>query len=275
MATAVAQPTHESGVTAATEAVLLDGLGDQAVSGAPGRDAPAHGFSLELNNDQLEIQRWVHRFAEDVMRPAAQEWDEREETPWPVIEDAAFAGLYSLDFMTHAFGDPFGILMPVVMEEVAWGDAGIGLAIFGTGLAVAGILASGTPEQAAEWLPLCFEGDNGKINIAAFGVTEPDAGSDVSSLRSRARYDEAKDEWILNGTKTFITNGGIADVHVLVLSVDPALGARGQASFVVPPGTPGLSMGQKFKKLGIRASHTAEVILDDCRIPGRCVLGGR
>jgi alkylation response protein AidB-like acyl-CoA dehydrogenase len=275
MATAVAQPTHESGVTAATEAVDLDGLGDQAVSGAPGRDAPAHGFSLELNNDQLEIQRWVHRFAEDVMRPAAQEWDEREETPWPVIEDAAFAGLYSLDFMTHAFGDPSGILMPVVMEEVAWGDAGIGLAIFGTGLAVAGILASGTPEQAAEWLPMCFEGENGKINIAAFGVTEPDAGSDVSSLRSRASYDEAKDEWILNGTKTFITNGGIADVHVLVLSVDPALGARGQASFVVPPGTPGLSMGQKFKKLGIRASHTAEVILDDCRIPGRCVLGGR
>jgi alkylation response protein AidB-like acyl-CoA dehydrogenase len=183
--------------------------------------------------------------------------------------------LYSLDFMTHVFGDPSGVLMPVVMEEVAWGDAGIGLAIFGTGLAVAGILASGTPEQAAEWLPLCFEGDNGKINIAAFGVTEPDAGSDVSSLRSRARYDEAKDEWILNGTKTFITNGGIADVHVLVLSVDPALGARGQASFVVPPGTPGLSMGQKFRKLGIRASHTAEVILDDCRIPGRCLLGGR
>jgi alkylation response protein AidB-like acyl-CoA dehydrogenase len=275
MATAVAEPGHESGVTALTEPVALDGLRDQAASGAPGRATRAHEFSLALNDDQLEIQRWVHRFAEDVMRPAAQEWDEREETPWPIIEDAAFAGLYSLDFMTHAFGDPSGVLLPVVMEEVAWGDAGIGLAIFGTGLAVAGILASGTPEQAAEWLPLCFEGDSGKINIAAFGVTEPDAGSDVSALRSRARYDEAKDEWILNGTKTFITNGGIADVHVLVLSVDPALGARGQASFVVPPGTPGLSMGQKFQKLGIRASHTAEVILDDCRIPGRCVLGGR
>ena len=137
------------------------------------------------------------------------------------------------------------------------------------------IMANGTPEQVGEWLPLCFEGDNGKINLAAFGVTEPDAGSDVSSLRSRAVYDEAKDEWVLNGTKTFITNGGIADVHVLVLSVDPALGARGQASFVVPPGTPGLRMGQKFKKMGIRASHTAEVILDDCRVPGRCLLGGK
>jgi alkylation response protein AidB-like acyl-CoA dehydrogenase len=97
----------------------------------------------------------------------------------------------------------------------------------------------------------------------------------VSSLRSRAVYDEAKDEWILNGTKTWITNGGIANLHVLVLSVDAKLGARGQASFLVPEGTPGLHMGTKFKKMGIRASHTAEVILDDVRVPGRCLLGGK
>jgi alkylation response protein AidB-like acyl-CoA dehydrogenase len=237
--------------------------------------APATGFSLALNEDQLQIQGWVHGFAEDVIRPAAHEWDEREETPWPIIKEAASMGLYSLDFVANAFSDPSGVLMPVVLEEIAWGDAGIGLAIFGTALGVAGIMANGTPEQIGEWLPLCFAGDNGKIHLAAFGVTEPDAGSDVSSLRSRAVYDEATDEWVLNGTKTFITNGGIADVHVLVLSVDPALGARGQASFVVPPGTPGLTMGQKFKKMGIRASHTAEVILDDCRVPGRCLLGGK
>ena len=236
---------------------------------------PATGFSLALDEDQLQIQSWVHGFAEDVVRPAAHEWDEREETPWPIIEEAASMGLYSLDFVANAFTDPSGVLMPVVLEEIAWGDAGIGLAIFGTALGVAGIMANGTPEQIGEWLPLCFEGENGKVHLAAFGVTEPDAGSDVSSLRSRAVYDEATDEWVLNGTKTFITNGGIADVHVLVLSVDPALGARGQASFVVPPGTAGLTMGQKFKKMGIRASHTAEVILDDCRVPGRCLLGGK
>ena len=236
---------------------------------------PATGFSLALDEDQLQIQSWVHGFAEDVVRPAAHEWDEREETPWPIIEEAASMGLYSLDFVANAFTDPSGVLMPVVLEEIAWGDAGIGLAIFGTALGVAGIMANGTPEQIGEWLPLCFEGENGKVHLAAFGVTEPDAGSDVSSLRSRAVYDEATDEWVLNGTKTFITNGGIADVHVLVLSVEPALGARGQASFVVPPGTPGLTMGQKFKKMGIRASHTAEVILDDCRVPGRCLLGGK
>jgi alkylation response protein AidB-like acyl-CoA dehydrogenase len=256
---------------------------DPAAGPAPHVDEPtstvtaASGaeFSLALNDDQHQIQQWVHDFAAGVIRPAAHEWDEREETPWPIIEEAARVGLYSLDFVANAFSDPSGILMPVVMEEVAWGDAGIGLAIFGTALAVAGIMANGTPEQVGEWLPLCFEDDHGKVNLAAFGVSEPDAGSDVSSLRTRAVHDEARDEWILNGTKTFITNGGIADVHVLVVSVDPALGARGQASFVVPPGTPGLAMGQKFKKMGIRASHTAEVILDDCRVPGRCLLGGK
>ena len=231
-------------------------------------------FSLDLNEDQLQIQKWVHDFAENVIRPAAHEWDEREETPWPIIQEAAKVGLYGLDFISNCFMDPTGILLPVVQEEMAWGDAGINLAIFGTTLAVAGIFANGTPEQIGEWLPLCF-GTPDDIKIAAFGVSEPDAGSDVSSLRSRAVYDEAKDEWVLNGTKTWITNGGIANLHVLVLSVDPELGARGQASFVVPEGTPGISMGQKFKKHGIRASHTAEVILEDCRVPGRCLLGGK
>jgi alkylation response protein AidB-like acyl-CoA dehydrogenase len=231
-------------------------------------------FSLDLNEDQLQIQKWVHDFAENVVRPAAHEWDEREETPWPIIQEAAKIGLYSLDFVSQSFMDPTGLLLPVVQEEMAWGDAGINLAIFGTTLAVAGIFANGTPEQIGEWLPVCF-GTPDDIKIAAFGVSEPDAGSDVSSLRSRAVYDEAKDEWVLNGTKTWITNGGIANTHVLVLSVDPALGSRGQASFVVPEGTPGIRQGQKFKKHGIRASHTAEVVLEDCRVPGRCLLGGK
>jgi alkylation response protein AidB-like acyl-CoA dehydrogenase len=231
-------------------------------------------FSLDLNEDQLQIQKWVHDFAETVIRPAAHEWDEREETPWPLIEEAAKVGLYSLDFIANAFGDPTGILMPVIMEEMAWGDAGICLAIFGTTLGVSGIVANGTPEQIGEWLPQCF-GTVDKPALAAFCVSEPDAGSDVSSLRTRAVYDEATDEWVLNGTKTWITNGGIADVHVVVASVDPTLGSRGQASFVVPPGTKGLSQGQKFKKMGIRASHTAEVVLDDVRIPGRLLLGGK
>jgi alkylation response protein AidB-like acyl-CoA dehydrogenase len=231
-------------------------------------------FSLELNEDQLQIQKWVHDFAENTIRPAAHEWDEREETPWPVIEEAARVGLYSLDFVANAWFDPTGVLFPVVMEEMAWGDAGITLAIFGTTLGVVGLYANGTPEQVMEWAPQCF-GTPEKIQLAAFCVSEPDAGSDVSSLRTRAVYDQAKDEWVLNGTKTWITNGGIADIHIVVASVDPSLGSRGQASFVVPPGTAGLAQGQKFKKMGIRASHTAEVVLSDVRVPGHCLLGGK
>ena len=201
-------------------------------------------FSLDLNEDQLQIQKWVHDFAEDVVRPAAHEWDEREETPWPIIEEAAKVGLYSWDFCVNAYADPAGLMWPIVSEEMCWGDAGITLAIFGSILGVTGIVANGTPEQVAEWVPQCF-GTPEKVALGAFCVSEPDAGSDVSSLRTRAVYDEATDEWVLNGTKTWITNGGIADVHVVVASVEPELKARGQASFVVPPGTPGPLAGSE------------------------------
>src|SRR5213593_479654 len=231
-------------------------------------------FSMELNEEQRQIQKWVHGFAKNVVRPAAHEWDEREETPWPIIQEAAKIGLYSFEFLQNAFADPTGLTLVVANEELFWGDAGIGLSIFGSTLCVAGLVANGTPQQIVEWVPRCF-GTPDKVQMGAFGVSEPDAGSDVSSLKSRAVYDEAKDEWVLNGTKTWITNGGIADVHVLVLSVDPELGSRGHAAFVVPPGTPGLSQGQKFKKHGIRASHTAEVVLDNVRVPGSCLLGGK
>ena len=176
--------------------------------------------------------------------------------------------------MANAMGDPTGLTLPVALEELFWGDAGIGLAIFGSALAAAGIFGNGTPEQVhGVGAAVLRHADD--VKLGAFCVSEPDAGSDVSSLRTRAVYDEANDEWVLNGTKAWITNGGIADVHVVVAAVDPALKGRGQAVFVVPPGTPGLSQGQKYKKHGIRASHTAEVVLDDVRVPGRCLLGGK
>lgn len=231
-------------------------------------------FTMELNDEQTEVRDWIHGFAADVMRPAAAEWDEREETPWPVIQEAAKIGLYSLDFYAQQFFDPTGLGIPVALEELFWGDAGIGLSIVGTGLAAVGVLANGTEEQIGTWVPQMY-GDVNDVKVAAFCSSEPDAGSDVSSMRTRAVYDEAKDEWVLNGTKTWATNGGIAGVHVVVAVVDAELGSKGHASFIVPPQTPGLSQGQKFKKHGIRASHTAEVVLEDVRVPGHCLLGGK
>ena len=159
----------------------------------------------------------------------------------------------------------------IYAEELHWGCAGIALAIQGGSLAAAGIASSGTPEQIGRWVPECF-GMGDEIKLGAYAVTEAGAGSDVRSLRTTAKQDG--DEWVLNGTKVFITNGGIADVTVVVATVDPELGHRGQASFVVPKGTPGLSMGKKESKLGIRASQTAEVVLEDCRIPMEYLLGG-
>ncbi|MGH8869141.1 MAG: acyl-CoA dehydrogenase family protein [Actinomycetes bacterium] len=231
-------------------------------------------FSLELTEDQRTLQKWLHEFAEGVIRPAASEWDEREETPWPIIQEAAKVGIYSMEFFGTQWFDESGLGVPLAFEELFWGDAGIGLSLVGTTLAAVSVLATGTNEQIGEWIPPMF-GTPDDVKVAAFCSSEPDAGSDVSRMRTRARYDEASDEWVLDGTKTWATNGGIAHVHVVTAVVDPDLGTRGQASFVVPPGTKGLSQGQKFRKHGIRASHTAEVVLDDVRVPGRCLLGGK
>jgi acyl-CoA dehydrogenase len=231
-------------------------------------------FTLELNQDQKDIREWVHGFAEGVVRPAAEEWDEREETPWPVIQEAAKIGLYSFEALGQFWADETGLTLPIANEELFWGDAGIGMAIMGTSLAVAAIFGQGTPEQMGEWIPQCF-GSADDPKVAAFCSSEPDAGSDVSAIRTTAKYDEASDEWVINGQKAWATNGGIADVHVVIATVDRELGSRGHAAFVIPPGTKGCEQGAKVKKHGLRASHTSDVHLDDCRIPGSCLLGGK
>jgi acyl-CoA dehydrogenase len=258
-----------SDTTAEAEAIVAEAAGSAA---DPGADGPR--FTLELNQDQRDIRDWVHGFAEGVVRPAASEWDEREETPWPVIQEAAKIGLYGFEGLAQFWADETGLTLPIVNEELFWGDAGIGMSIFGTSLAVAAIFGQGTPEQLGEWIPQCF-GSAEDPKVAAFCASEPDAGSDVSAIRTTARYDEAKDEWVLNGQKAWATNGGIADVHVVIASVDRELGSRGHAAFVIPPGTKGCEQGAKVKKHGLRASHTADVHLDDCRVPGACLLGGK
>jgi acyl-CoA dehydrogenase len=252
--------------------VDANALLDEANSTSEAQGEPQ--FTLELNQDQKDIREWVHGFAEGVVRPAAAEWDEREETPWPIIQEAAKIGLYSFEAMGQFWADPTGLTLPISNEELFWGDAGIGMAIMGTTLAVAAIFGQGTPEQMGEWIPQCF-GSVDDVKLAAFCASEPDAGSDVSGIRTTAKYDEAKDEWVINGQKAWATNGGIANVHVVIASVDRELGSRGHAAFVIPPGTPGCEQGAKVKKHGLRASHTADVHLDDCRVPGSCLLGGK
>jgi acyl-CoA dehydrogenase len=259
--------------TAAVAEAEKEGLMTEA-AGGDGSSSEGPKFTLELNQDQKDIREWVHGFAEGVVRPAAEEWDEREETPWPVIQEAAKIGLYSFEALGQFWADETGLTLPIANEELFWGDAGIGMAIMGTSLAVAAIFGQGTPEQMGEWIPQCF-GSADDPKVAAFCASEPDAGSDVSAIRTSAKYDEASDEWVINGQKAWATNGGIADVHVVIATVDRELGSRGHAAFVIPPGTKGCEQGAKVKKHGLRASHTADVHLDDCRVPGACLLGGK
>ena len=228
-------------------------------------------MDFALNAEQLAYKARMRRFAADFIRPVAAKHDAEESTPWEVIRAAREQGLHGIEHIQRMGSDPDGMFGVIGAEEFHWGCAGIALAVSGSGLAAAGLASSGTPEQIARWVPECF-GVGEEIKLGAYAVTEAHAGSDVKSLRTTARRDG--DEWVLNGTKVFITNGGIADVHVVVANVAPELGHRGQCSFVVEKGTPGLSQGKKESKLGIRASHTAEVVLSDCRVPLENLLGG-
>ena len=157
------------------------------------------------------------------------------------------------------------------MEELFWGCAGIGLAIVMPALALSAIGQAASPEQMLQWAPECF-GTPGDLKLAALAISEPEGGSDVRNLRTTARRDG--DDWIIDGHKMWIGNGGIANVHVVNAVVDQELGHRGQALFIVPGGTPGLELVRKLDKLGCRASHTAELKFDGVRVPGENLLGG-
>src|SRR5437588_904045 len=167
------------------------------LSGNMSDESPA-AFSLELGDDLVEMRDWLHGFAESVIRPTAAEWDEREETPWPVLEEAAKIGLYSLDFYARQYLEPSGLGIPVAFEELFWGDAGIGLSLVGSSLAAVAVVANGTPEQVGEWCPQMFGGP-GEVKLGAFCSSEPEAGSDVGAISTRAVVDAANDEWGPNG----------------------------------------------------------------------------
>ena len=221
--------------------------------------------------EQEEIRALAHQFAEQEIRPVAADYDEREETPWEVIRKAHEVGLGAAAWFPTEYGggglDPLtGLLLA---EELAWGDAGIAVSISASSLAGAGILAMGTDEQKARYLGMLC--DPKAVRLAAMGLTEPESGSDSLALRTTGvRVDGG---YLLNGTKQFCTNGGIADVQVIFATLDRSLGPAGIAAFVVEKSNPGMRQGRKERKLGVRASHTAQVILEDCFVVTEARLG--
>lgn len=228
-------------------------------------------LDFDLTAEQIALRDKAHAFAQEVIRPVAADYDRAQELPWPVLEEAARQGLYAWELYAQLSMDPTGLSLPILMEELFWGCAGIGLTIVLPALALAAIRQAATDEQLVQWAPQCF-GTPDDIKLAALAVTEPSGGSDVRSIQTRARQDG--NDWVIDGHKVFIGNGGIADVHVVVATVDPDAGHRGQGVFIVPKGTPGLSMLRKLDKLGCRASHTGEIMLENCRVPGEQLLGG-
>ena len=229
-------------------------------------------IDFSLTDEQKAMQKMAHEFAEKEIRPRAEEYDQSEEYPWDIVKKAAKLGLTHFGFPEEYGGG--GVTDPVthfiVAEELGWGCAGIGTAILSTGLAATAIMVMGTEEQKKKFIGRFCDPNNPLLG--AMCLTEPEAGSDVSNISTTAVPDG--DEYVLNGTKCFITNGGIADVHVVFATTDKSLGWAGLACFIVDKDTPGLSMGKKEKKMGVRASHTAEVVMSDCRIPRANRLGG-
>jgi acyl-CoA dehydrogenase len=233
-------------------------------------------FSMALNDDQVQLRDWIHTFAKDVVRPAAEEWDEREEFPWPIVEEAAKIGLYGFDFMAQAMmGDPTGLTMPIAHRGAVLGRR--------RHRPVDHRLGPRRRRHRRQRHPRAGDGVGAPVlrhpgegrSSGAFCVSEPDAGSDVSSLRTRAVYDEAKDEWVLNGTKAWITNGGIADIHVVVATVDPELRAVARPASSSRPTPRALSQGQKYKKHGIRPATPPRSCSTTCASPAPACSAAR
>jgi acyl-CoA dehydrogenase len=226
---------------------------------------------LDLTDDQREIQALAREFSRAEIRPVAAEVDERDTyTPLDVVYKAAEVGLTSFMLPEEVGGGGIGDVFTgcIVQEELNWGCAGIGNLITSGAFFARPVLEVGTPEQQQRWLaPLCSE----QPPLTALASTEPGVGSDTAAMSTAAVRDG--DDYVLNGQKTWISNGGIGQFYVIFATVAPGTGSRGVTAFLVDKDDPGVSFGEPMRKMGQRAIINTEVFLQDCRLPGDRLLG--
>jgi acyl-CoA dehydrogenase len=226
------------------------------------------GVSFELTDEQRSLRELAHEFAEKEIRPRAAEYDERQTHPAEVIEKAHGLGLMNLHLPADLGGLALGLLDgAVVTEELCWGCSGIATALMGNGLGAGPVIVAGTDDQKRRWLAPLVDAPI----LCSFALTEPDAGSDVARLKATA--DRHGDEYVLNGSKTFITNAGRAEWSVVFAKTDPEEGHRGISAFVVPMDTPGVTIEQHLDKMGQRATDTSAFALADAVVPAANRLG--
>jgi len=226
-------------------------------------------IDFSLTEEQKAIQAMARDFVKKEIIPVAKDYDLNAEMPWPVIKKAFEVGLWNLNVPEEFGGEGLDshVTEAIVAEELAYGCLGIYGAFGGTGLALTPVLLAGTDEQKKKTLRwFCNE-----PRLAAFALTEPNAGSDVSAMATTARREGG--EYVINGSKCFITHGGIADLYVVFATVDKSKGIKGISAFIVPGNHPGISSGKKEDKLGDRASHIGDVVLEEVRVPVENRLG--
>jgi acyl-CoA dehydrogenase len=244
-------------------------------------------IDFSLNDRQREMQGMIHQFAETIIRPEALKWDREHGVPHDFLRRIVqmSQAMGSSVAMGPGGADPritemteeqrrkrqVALTTIVSAEEMAWGDAGLLLCVPGPGLGAPPVRASGTPEQKKRFFSI-FDDMSTELRWGAYALTEPGAGSDVAAIRTSCRKDGK--HWVINGRKCFITNGARASWNVVFATVDPALGRAGHRAFVVEKGTPGFSVGKIEDKMGLRASETAELVFEDCRVPEENLLGG-
>jgi alkylation response protein AidB-like acyl-CoA dehydrogenase len=220
-----------------------------------------------LTEDQLMIKELMRQIAEEKVVPVRHELDEKEEFPWEIMKVLAQSDLFGLFIPEEYGGLGKGCLeLCIAVEELSRACLGVSTSYAANALGTYPILLFGSDEQKKKYLPDIAAGKR----LVAFALTEPNAGSDAAGIQTTAKL--VGNEYVLNGTKQWITNGGEAEIYTIIAMTDKSRGARGASAFIVEKGTPGFQFGKKEKKMGIRASVTRELIFDDCRIPKENIL---